>query len=66
MALARMEVGLNTCLTSPKLRARETARLACVPLGLEPEETERLRGGPFDALDLGAGRAAWQSSTDPP
>jgi phosphohistidine phosphatase len=55
-ALARMEASLAACLTSPKVRARDTARLACGPLDLEPEETEELRGGRFDALALAAGR----------
>ena len=46
----------DACLTSPKLRAAETARLACAPLGLEPEIAEELRGGPFDGPGLAAGR----------
>jgi phosphohistidine phosphatase len=39
-----------------KVRAVETARLACEALGVEVEVTEALRGGPFDALNLVAGR----------
>jgi phosphohistidine phosphatase len=38
------------------VRAADTARLACQALGLKPEITEELRGGPFDSLDLSAGR----------
>ena len=38
------------------MRAAETARLACQALGLEPEVTGELHGGPFDSLDLTAGR----------
>ena len=36
LALAALGVKLDACLTSPKVRAYETARLACEPLGLEP------------------------------
>jgi phosphohistidine phosphatase len=47
---------IDACLTSPKVRARDTALLACEHLGLEPEETDDLRGGPVDLLGLSAGR----------
>jgi phosphohistidine phosphatase len=56
VALAKLGVELEACLTSPKVRARDTARLACGQLGLEPEEARDLRGGPFDARALAAGR----------
>ncbi len=55
-ALAALGAGIDACLTSPKLRAAETARLACEALGLEPETAADLRGGRFDALALAAGR----------
>jgi len=55
-ALEELGVEIDACLTSPKVRARDTARLACEALGIEVEVTEALRGGPFDALDLAAGR----------
>lgn len=55
-ALAAMGAEIDACLTSPKVRATETARLACEALGLEPETTDELRGGPFDSLSLAAGR----------
>jgi phosphohistidine phosphatase len=55
-ALAVLGTEIDACLTSPKVRAAETARLACLALGLEPEVTEELRGGPLDSLDLSAGR----------
>ncbi len=55
-ALARLEVSIDACLTSPKRRALETARLACEPLGIEPELSEQLHGGGFDTLALTAGR----------
>jgi len=55
-ALRALGVELEACLSSPKVRARDTAALACEPFGLEIEVTERLRGGDFDPLELGAGR----------
>ena len=56
-ALAVLGVELETCLTSPRVRAAETARLACEALpGLEPEIAPELDGGGFDALALAAGR----------
>ncbi|MDX6601175.1 MAG: phosphohistidine phosphatase [Solirubrobacterales bacterium] len=55
-ALVALEIKLDACLTSPKVRAADTARLACEALGLEPEVTEELRGGPFDAVALATGR----------
>lgn len=56
MALRELGVEIDACLASPKVRARETARIACEALGVAVEETEALRGGPFDALALVAGR----------
>jgi phosphohistidine phosphatase len=55
-ALAALGAGIEACLTSPKVRAAETARLACLALGLEPEVAVELRGGPFDSIGLSAGR----------
>lgn len=55
-ALAAMKAGIDACLTSPRVRAAETARLACEVLSLEPETASELRGGPFDSLALAAGR----------
>jgi len=55
-ALATLEAEIDACLTSPRVRAAETARLACEPLGIEPEIAEELRGDGFDALALAAGR----------
>jgi phosphohistidine phosphatase len=56
MALLELGIGIEACLSSPKVRARETARIACEVLGVEVEVTDALRGGAFDALDLAAGR----------
>jgi len=55
-ALKRLGVEVDACLTSPKLRARDTASVACDELGVKPEEDEALRGGDFDPVDLAAGR----------
>jgi phosphohistidine phosphatase len=55
-ALRSLGAEIDACLTSPKLRAGDTARLACEALGLEPEVAEDLRGGDFDSLALVAGR----------
>lgn len=55
-ALASLGANLDACLASPKVRAAETARLACQPLSIEPETANELRGGSFDALSLSAGR----------
>jgi phosphohistidine phosphatase len=54
-ALKELGVELDACLTSPKVRAAETARLACEPLGVEPRHEPKLAGGPFDAEALAAG-----------
>ncbi len=54
-ALKALGVELDACLTSPKLRAADTARLACEALGLEPQQEPKLAGGPFDADALAAG-----------
>jgi len=56
VALGALDAGIEACIASPKVRAYETARLACEALGVEVEVSEALRGGPFDALDLVAGR----------
>ena len=55
-ALAALGVELDACLTSPKLRALETARIFCEPHAIEPEQTRALAGGDFDPIELGAGR----------
>jgi len=48
--LARLGLEFAACYTSPKVRARDTARLACQALNVEPEEVEVLSNG-FDADD---------------
>jgi phosphohistidine phosphatase len=54
-ALKKLGVKIDACLTSPKVRAFETARLACQSLGIEPQQEPKLAGGPFDAEALAAG-----------
>jgi phosphohistidine phosphatase len=54
-ALKEIGVQLDACLTSPKVRAAETARLACESLGVVPHHEPKLAGGPFDAEALAAG-----------
>jgi phosphohistidine phosphatase len=56
VALRELRIEVDACLASPKVRALETARLACEAIGIEVEVTEALKGGPFDALGLTAGR----------
>ena len=55
-ALAALGVRLDACLASPRVRAADTARLACEPLGVEVEVTPELAGGDFDPHALCAGR----------
>jgi phosphohistidine phosphatase len=55
-ALEVLGIKPDACLASPKVRAADTAQLACEALDLVPEITEDLRGGPFDSTGLTAGR----------
>jgi phosphohistidine phosphatase len=52
--LARLGVEFAACYTSPKLRALDTARLACRALNVQPEEADSLGDGfeREDALEL--------------
>ena len=54
-ALKALGVEIDACLTSPKVRAADTAKLACEPLGVEPKHEPKLAGGPFDGEALAAG-----------
>ena len=55
-ALKKLGVQIDVCLTSPKVRAKRTAELACEALGAPVEEDNRLAGGDFDPLEVAAGR----------
>jgi len=54
-ALAALGVRFDACLASPKVRAADTARIACEELGVEVTIEPALAGGDFDALELAAG-----------
>jgi phosphohistidine phosphatase len=54
-ALERLGITLDACLSSPKLRAMQTAQCACAPIGVEVTINRRLAGEPFDANELVAG-----------
>jgi phosphohistidine phosphatase len=55
LALRRLGVHLDACLCSPKVRAQQTAELACEALGVPVTPTPALGGEPFDVGDLTAG-----------
>ena len=52
--LAKLALEFDACYTSPKVRARDTARLACQALNIDPVEEESLANGfdRDDALEL--------------
>jgi phosphohistidine phosphatase len=54
-ALEKLGVKPDACLASPKVRAADTAKLACEPFGVDVQLEPRLAGGPFDADELAAG-----------
>jgi phosphohistidine phosphatase len=54
-ALERLGVHIDVCLTSPRVRAQQTARIACERLGVEVRLEPRLAGEPFDAHELADG-----------
>jgi phosphohistidine phosphatase len=55
-AIASLGIKLDACLASPKVRARDMARVVGRELGVEVEEAEGLRDGGFHLLDLAVGR----------
>src|SRR5215210_3540569 len=55
LALKALGVKPDACFTSPKVRAADTAKLACEPLDVEYALEPKLAGGPFDAEALAAG-----------
>ena len=54
-ALDRLGLRIDVCLTSPKARALETARIATERLGVQVRTDPRLAGEPVDAVELTAG-----------
>jgi phosphohistidine phosphatase len=54
-ALAVLGVHVDACLSSPKLRAVQTAERACEPLGVPITIVPALSGEPFDVQELTAG-----------
>jgi phosphohistidine phosphatase len=55
-AIARLGVGIDACLASPRIRARATAEIACNHLGVVPEIVDSIGTGEYDTLDLAGGR----------
>jgi phosphohistidine phosphatase len=56
-ALQALGVEVHLCFTSPKVRARQTAELACAELGVEPIDADELAEG-FDGREALALMAA--------
>jgi phosphohistidine phosphatase len=54
-ALKKLGIEFDACFSSSRVRAEQTARLACESLGVEVSIDERLTGGPLDARELAAG-----------
>jgi phosphohistidine phosphatase len=55
LALAHLGVHIDACLSSPKLRAVQSAQRACEPLGVEVTIEPKLAGEPFDVHELTSG-----------
>ncbi len=55
IAMQRLGIHLDTCLSSPKRRSMETAELACRPLELEVVAEPALAGADWDGERLAAG-----------
>ena len=53
--LRTLGVKLDACLTSPRVRAADTARIACAETGVEVAVEPALAGGEFDPERLAAG-----------
>ncbi|HEU4701316.1 MAG TPA: phosphoglycerate mutase family protein [Conexibacter sp.] len=58
LALKALGAPLDACLASPRVRARDTALLACDALGLEVQIAPELAGGRFDPERIAAGFGA--------
>lgn len=54
-ALSVLKANIDVCLSSPKLRAVQTAERVCEPLGVPVTTEPALSGEPFDPHELTAG-----------
>lgn len=55
-AMAKLGMTVDTCLASPRVRAFDTATLACRSLGIKVEVSQPIGYGDYDSLELAAGR----------
>jgi len=55
-AIAALGLNIDSVLTSPRVRARDTAEIACNALTVNPEIVGPIGDGSYDTLDLAAGR----------
>ena len=55
-AIAKLGLTIDACVTSPRVRAHDTAELACHALGIKPETVPAIGDGNYDTTDLAAGR----------
>ncbi|MDQ5894002.1 MAG: phosphohistidine phosphatase [Actinomycetota bacterium] len=56
LAMARLEFDVDTCLASPRVRAFDTAVLACGPLAIPVETVDAIGYDDYDSMELAAGR----------
>jgi phosphohistidine phosphatase len=56
LAMARLGMNVDTCLASPRVRAFDTATLACRALGVPVEVVDAIGYDDYDSLELAAGR----------
>ena len=55
-AISALGIEIEACISSPKVRALQTAKVVCEELGMEPEVDESLRGGLIDVREIASGR----------
>ncbi len=55
-AMTKLGLNVDTCLASPRVRAFDTAALACESLGIPVEVVNAIGYDDYDSLDLAAGR----------
>jgi len=54
LAMARLGINVDTCLASPRVRAFDTATLACRALGVPVESVDAIGYDDYDSLELAA------------